>query len=257
MNPVWRIALILSVSPVLLPADIYAVEPAVAVKLYAQHCASCHGADRLGGIGPALLPENLGRIKRDEAIAVTRDGRVATQMPAFGDKLDTEQIAALTSLIYQPLPESPRWGMTEINASHILHVKLGQRLSDKPVFSVKDPLNLFIVVELGDHHATLLDGDRFEPITRFPTRFALHGGPKYSPDGRYVYFASRDGWISKYDIYNLKFIAEVRAGINTRNAAVSGDGKYVAVANYLPHSIVILDARDLAPVKVIEAKGHG
>ncbi|MDH3407446.1 MAG: cytochrome C oxidase Cbb3, partial [Gammaproteobacteria bacterium] len=69
MNPVWRIALILSVSPVLLPADIYAVEPSVAVKLYAQHCASCHGADRLGGIGPALLPENLGRIKRDEAIA--------------------------------------------------------------------------------------------------------------------------------------------------------------------------------------------
>ena len=233
-----------------------ALPPVAAEKLYAEHCASCHGPDRLGAIGPALLPENLGRLKREQAVAAIREGRVATQMPPFRDKLDAEQIARLTELIYQPLPEVPRWGMTEIRASRLLHVKPDTKLSDKPVFKVKDPLNLFIVVELGDHHATLLDGDRFEPITRFPTRFALHGGPKYSPDGRYVYFASRDGWISKYDIYNLKFIAEVRAGINTRNAAVSGDGKYVAVGNYLPHSIVILDARDLSPLKVIEVKGR-
>ena len=224
--------------------------------LYNEHCASCHGADRFGKMGPALLPENLGRLKREEAVAAIHDGRIATQMPAFKDKLAAEQIAQLAELIYQPLAEVPPWGMTEIRASHLLHVKPGEKLSDKPVFKVRDPLNLFIVVELGDHHATLLDGDRFEPIARFPTRFALHGGPKYSPDGRYVYFASRDGWISKYDIYNLKFIAEVRAGINTRNAAVSGDGKYVAVGNYLPHSIVILDARDLTPLKVIEVKGR-
>ena len=26
---------------------------------YATHCAACHGAGRLGGSGPALLPENL------------------------------------------------------------------------------------------------------------------------------------------------------------------------------------------------------
>ncbi|HJW23648.1 MAG TPA: cytochrome D1 domain-containing protein, partial [Rhodocyclaceae bacterium] len=42
----------------------------------------------------------------------------------------------------------------------------------------------------------------------------------------------------------------VRAGINTRNAAVSSDGKWVAVANYLPHSLVILDA-DLNPAKIL------
>jgi cytochrome c553 len=240
----------------LLPAMAFASDEAATKKLYAEHCASCHGAERLGAMGPALLPENLGRLKRDEAAAAIRDGRIATQMPAFRDKLSADQIAQLAELIYQPLAQVPHWGMAEIRASHVLHAGPGEKLSDKPVFRVKDPLNLFIVVELGDHHATLLDGDRFEPIARFPTRFALHGGPKYSPDGRYVYFASRDGWISKFDIYNLKFIAEVRAGINTRNAAVSGDGKYVAVGNYLPHSIVILDARDLTPVKVIEVKGR-
>ena len=129
-------------------------------------------------------------------------------------------------------------------------------LPDKPVFNA-DPLNLFVVVEVGDHHATILDGDKFEPIHRFQTRFALHGGPKFTPDGRFVYFASRDGWISKFDIYNLKTVAEVRAGINTRNLAVSGDGKTVLVGNYLPHSLVLLDAEDLTLIKVIPTAGSG
>jgi WD40 repeat protein len=97
---------------------------------------------------------------------------------------------------------------------------------------------------------SILDGDKLEPIHRFPSRFALHGGPKFTPDGRYVFFASRDGWVTKFDLWNLKVVAEVRAGINTRNAAVSGDGKWVAVANYLPHSLVILDA-DLNLKKIL------
>jgi hypothetical protein len=59
------------------------------------------------------------------------------------------------------------------------------------------------VVEAGDHHITVLDGDRFESIHRFPTRYALHGGPKLSPDGRFVYLASRDGWITRFDLYNV------------------------------------------------------
>jgi len=220
------------------------------VKLYGMHCASCHGADRLGGIGPALLPENLSRLKKPEAVKTITSGRAATQMPGFTGKLKEDDIAALAALIYAPLPKPPVWGETEIRKSHVVHVKSGT-LVDKPIFKA-DPLNLFVVVELGDHHVTLLDGDKFEPIARFPTRFALHGGPKYSPDGRFVYFASRDGWVSKYDIWNLKYIAEIRAGINTRNLAVSADGKYVLVGNYLPHTLVVLDAADLKPLKIIE-----
>jgi len=222
-----------------------------AADLYSLHCTQCHGAERLGAMGPALLPENLGRLKRHEALNVIRDGRAATQMPGFRDKLTEEQIKQLAELVYTPLAQAPRWDAEQMRISHVQHLKPGGKLSDRPVFKVKDPLNLFIVVELGDHHATLLDGDRFVPIKRFPTRFALHGGPKFSPDGRYVYFASRDGWVSKFDIYNLKYIAEIRAGINTRNLAVSGDGRFVMVGNYLPHTLVVLDARDLSPLKVI------
>ena len=218
-------------------------------KRFAEHCASCHGGDRLGGIGPALLPENLSRLKKTDAAKTIANGRLATQMPAFAGKIGDNEIAALVDFIYAPLPKAPVWGEKEIRQSHVLYAKSGS-LPDQPLFKA-DPLNLFVVVELGDHHVTLLDGDTFQPIKRFPTRFALHGGPKFSPDGRFVYFASRDGWVSKYDLWNLKYVAEVRAGINTRNLAVSGDGKYVLVGNYLPHTLVVLDAADLKLLKYI------
>lgn len=222
-------------------------------KLYKDNCAECHNEYRLGGMGPALLPENLDRLKKKDAAEVIRNGRVATQMLPFKEKLSDNEIQSLVDYVYTPLPETPVWGMDEIRASQIIHNKESD-LSDKPVYEVADPLNMFLVVELGDHHVTLLDGDKLKPIHRFPSRFALHGGPKYSPDGRFVYFASRDGWISKYDIYNLKLVAEIRAGINTRNQAVSADGRYVMVANYLPHTLVLLDAKDLKPIKLFEAK---
>jgi len=228
-----------------------------APALYQQHCATCHNAQRLGGMGPALLPGNLKRLRKKAAVSVIGNGRVATQMPGFSDKLSPQDIEALVEYIYTPSTEPVVWGLPEITASRIIHNR-AQDLSGQPVFAVDDPLNLFLVVELGDHHVTLLDGDRLEPIHRFKSRFALHGGPKYSDSGRFVYFASRDGWISKYDIYNLKLIAEIRAGINTRNLAVSHDGRYVMVANYLPHSLVLLDAVDLKPIKYYEVKNnHG
>lgn len=221
-------------------------------QLYSEHCASCHGDDRLGKIGPALLPENLHRTKKSAAVKTILSGLPATQMPAFDQKLDQEQIDSLVEYIYTPLANAPEWGSEQIKNSHIIHNLLAT-LGNKPIYDA-DPLNLFLVVETGDHHATVLDGDRFEPIYRFKTRYALHGGPKYSPNGRFVYLASRDGWISKFDMYNLKMVSEIRAGINTRNLAVSSDGRFVIVGNYLPHSLVILDAVDLSLLKIIDAK---
>jgi DNA-binding beta-propeller fold protein YncE len=222
-----------------------AADPA---KLYAEHCASCHGADRLGGIGPALLPSNLERLRKPVAAETIAKGREATQMPGFGDKLSAAEIGELVELVYAKVEPEPRWSEAEIRASRIVQHAPGT-LPDRPKFAA-DPLNLFVVVETGDHHVSVLDGDKLERIHRFPSRYALHGGPKFTPDGRYVFFASRDGWITKFDLWNLATVAEVRAGLNTRNAAVSSDGKYVAVANYLPHNLVILDA-DLELVKVL------
>jgi len=176
-------------------------------------------------------------------------------MPAFGDRLPKEEIEALVAYVYAPPAVKPVWGEAEINATRVVHHAAGS-LPDKPQFAA-DPLNLFVVVEAGDHHASILDGDKLERLVRFPTRYALHGGPKFTLDGRYVFFASRDGWVTKYDLWNLKTVAEVRAGINTRNIAVSGDGKWVIAGNYLPHTLVVLDARDLSLVKIIAVADKG
>ena len=217
---------------------------------YAEHCASCHGEGRLGGMGPALLPENLKRLRQNKAVAVITQGRPATQMPGYSDSLSADEISALVAMIYTPLPAMPDWGLTEINATHEIYIAT-KTLPAKPQHNA-DPLNLFTVVEVGDHHVTILDGDTFEPLWRFESRFALHGGAKYSPDGRFVYLGSRDGWVSKYDLHSFQLVAEIRAGINMRNIAVSGDGRYVLAANYLPHSLVMLNAEDLTPIKFFE-----
>jgi mono/diheme cytochrome c family protein len=222
--------------------------------LYQQHCASCHGSDRLGGMGPALLPENLSRLKKDQAEDAIRNGRPATQMLGFADTLNAKSITALAEYIYQPPEQEPVWGENEITTSHRLPHPAGS-LPDKPAYKA-DMMNLFLVVEIGDHHVTLLDGDSMEPIHRFASRYALHGGPKYSPDGRYVYFGSRDGWITKYDLYNLKIVAEIRAGINMRNIAVSADGDHVMAANYLPHTLVLFDAKNLDLLEVISVENN-
>jgi dihydro-heme d1 dehydrogenase len=52
-------------------------------------------------------------------------------------------------------------------------------------------------------------------------------------------------------MYKLETVAEIRAGINTRNVAVSADDRYVLVGNYLPHTLVVLDATDLSLIKII------
>lgn len=228
--------------------------PSSAAALFARHCASCHGADRLGGAGPALLPGNLKRLRRAAAASVIAEGRPATQMPGFAGTVSAQAIEALVDLIYTPLEDTPHFGMHEIERTRIVHRRL-DTLNGAPVYAA-DPLSLFIVVEQGDHHVTVLDGDRLEPLHRFPTRFALHGGPKFSPDGRFVYLASRDGWITQYDLYHLAPVAEIRVGINTRNLAVSGDGRYVMAGNFLPHTLVLLDARALAPLAVIPVENE-
>ncbi len=244
MKNLALLALLLANSLPLLAAD--------APALYQQHCAACHGPGRLGLTGPALLPESLARLRKPEALKVIGEGRAATQMLGFAERMSKDEIAALADYIYTAVSPAPTFTEADIRASRIVSFAPGS-LPAKPaeVFKGVDMMNLFIVVETGDHHITLLDGDKLEPIHRFPSRYALHGGPKFTPDGRYVFFASRDGWITKFDIWNLQVVAEIRAGINTRNVAVSGDGKYLAVANYLPHTLVLLDA-DLNLLKIHE-----
>ncbi|MCP3969145.1 MAG: cytochrome C oxidase Cbb3 [Rhodobacteraceae bacterium] len=240
-----RIALVLSLT---LPGAALA-DP---VADYQEFCAECHEADRLGGTGPALIPQTLKRMRGPKVEAVIRDGRVATQMPDFAEDLDETRIAELAAYLKTPLEIVPPWGEAEIMASRVLDEDY--QAADAPVWA-SDPMNITLVVETGDHHVSVLDGDTFEVLDRFATPFAVHGGPKFSPDGRYVFIMSRDGWVQKYDIWSLQQVGRIRAGLNSRNIAMSGDGKWIAVANYLPNTLTLLSTDDLSVAEVHEIKG--
>ena len=217
---------------------------------YREFCASCHGEGRLGISGPALIPESLGRSKPEALAATIAKGRPMTQMPAFADRLTEAEIAALAAFVASPLPVTPTWEAQDIAASRQM---TGYSPAPTPVFAA-DPMNVTLVVETADHHISVLDGDTFAVLDRFATPFAVHGGPKFSSDGRFVYVMSRDGWVQKYDIWSLAEVGRVRAGINSRNIALSRDGDYLAVANYLPPSLTLLNA-DLTVARVIPVSG--
>lgn len=226
--------------------------PAVAgpdgAAIYADLCAGCHAGTRLGGSGPALIPESLARLTGDRLEALIAKGRPATQMPAFAAILSAEEISAVAAYVASPLATPPVWTEIDIAATREM---TGYAPATAPIFS-GDPMNVTLVVESGDHHVSVLDGDSFAVLDRFATPFAVHGGPKFSPDGRYVFIMSRDGWVQKYDIWSLKEAGRVRAGLNSRNIAMSADGKWLAVANYLPTTLTILSTEDLTVRKVIE-----
>ena len=224
-----------------------------AAGIYTDLCASCHAETRLGGKGPALIPESLGRLKGEKLAAVIAGGRAMTQMPAFKDTLTAEDIAAVAEYISAPLVEAPVWREAEIMASRTL--RPDYLAADAPVFTA-DPMNVTLVVETGDSHISVLDGDTMAVLNRFETPFAVHGGPKFSPDGRYVFIMSRDGWVQKYDLWSLHEVGRVRAGINSRNIAMSHDGQWLAVANYLPGTLTILSTADLSVVKVLPVAGE-
>ena len=67
----------------------------VGADVYSGRCASCHGSDGGGGVGPALaggaVVEAYPEI--DDEIAVITEGRGA--MPSFGDDLTPEEIEAV------------------------------------------------------------------------------------------------------------------------------------------------------------------
>jgi mono/diheme cytochrome c family protein len=60
----WRILVPAGFAAYFLFGMAQLAEAADVAANYKEHCAACHGPDRLGGIGPALIPENLARLRK-------------------------------------------------------------------------------------------------------------------------------------------------------------------------------------------------
>ncbi len=213
--------------------------------LYQKHCASCHHAERYGTIAPPLIPETIGKKKDAELISAIIDGLPATNMPSFKDVLSAKDAEGLVKYIKGPVGIL-KWDEKDILDSRVIN----NNRSNLPAIPSLDYSNFFMIVEAGTGSVHFMDGDTFKILDKVKIG-AIHGGPKYDYEFKNAYVVSRDGWIVKYDIRGFNEIGRIRAGINTRNIAISKDGRYIAVANALPKNIVILDAKSLEPVKII------
>ena len=62
-------------------------------NLLVQDCGSCHGLTMRGGLGPALLPQNLRDRSREALVDTVLYGRPNTAMPPWNTMLTREEAA--------------------------------------------------------------------------------------------------------------------------------------------------------------------
>lgn len=150
-----------------------------------------------------------------------------------------------------PGPTLP-WGEAQIITSRTMNADY--HAAAAPVWDA-DPMNIMLVTESGDHRISVVDGDSFNVLARFAAPATMFGTAEFSPDGRYIFTISPDGWVQKYDIWSLAPVGCVRAGLNSGNIALSTDGAWLAVAINQPALLVILSTDDLSVAAVIEVTG--
>ena len=81
------LALILSFIGIAMAGAPDAGRQAQLLYLLKHDCGSCHGMTRKGGLGPALLPENLRDRPEELLVNTILDGRPGTPMPPWRGEL--------------------------------------------------------------------------------------------------------------------------------------------------------------------------
>jgi mono/diheme cytochrome c family protein len=211
-------------------------------------CAECHGARRYGGYAPPLIPVTLERKSDDALTRAILEGLPSTQMPPFAAALDEDGARALVALLRQP-PGDVEWTLDDVRASRLEEPPTAGRIAA----GVRRE-NLVLVVERGTGQVVVLDGDRMRELDRF-TVGRIHGGIKFDIGFHQALAVTRDGTLVDYDLDRGATRTRVKVGVNTRNIAVSRDGQWIAAANQLPPSLVLLDGR-LRPKSVLALPGQ-
>lgn len=89
------------------------IRPRDVARLYAEHCASCHGPNLEGGQTGSLLDDQWLHGGDDESIARSiRDGFVTNGMPAWGGVFSDAEIRAMVVFIREKAEQARRSGMT-------------------------------------------------------------------------------------------------------------------------------------------------
>lgn len=118
-----------------------------------------------------------------------------------------------------------------------------------------DPKELMVVVEKDAEKLLFIDGKTHKEIGRIHNVGFQPHTSVFSSDKKYMYLISRDGWITKIDVTTFDPVSSVRVGINSRGTALTDDDKFLAVGNYEPNNLVILDTSSMKVVGTIETSG--
>jgi nitrite reductase (NO-forming)/hydroxylamine reductase len=224
-------------------------------EYFADACGGCHGSNRQGATGPALIPGRLAAAD-DFYFDVIKNGSPGTIMPAWGDLgLSDEEAWGLVGFILsEPEAGTVEWGLDQIQGSLATLVDEAS-LPDAPQHSGNLD-NLMLVTERENRSIAVIDGDTHTLLGNIEASYRAHGYAFDPTNDRWAYNVGRDGWVFKIDLYTLQAVRKARVGHDSRGLAISADGQYLIVGNYIPNSAVILDAKTLEPLKVIETEGE-
>jgi len=235
-----------------------------AEQLFADHCAVCHGADRGGYIGPALNSEetDLTEFMIRAKVITGGVGTLMPQHPKWRGTLSRKEIEQLASLIAKQPKRQLSWGLEDIRHSLEVYVADESTLPDKPVYPIENLDDLMAVVARGryaagdDAKVVFFDGRTNKKVGEIATGFAPHLIDFHPRQERWAYVRTDDGYVLKVDLYSLRVVRKVRAGLSGTSLAVSRDGRYVAAGSFVPNTAVILDAVTLEPLKLLELQGR-
>ena len=234
-----------------------------AEQLYADNCAVCHGADRGGYIGPALNSEETELTEAQIGAKILEGGAVTLmpQHPTWPGKLSLKKMNLLASLIAQRPKLSISWGLNDIRDSLEVLVADESTLPSKPTYKIENLDDLMAIMARGRFAAgdeakvVFFNGRTNKKVGEVSTEFAPHLMDFHPKQERWAYVRDDLGYIMKIDLYSLKIVRKVRAGLNGTSLAVSRDGRYLAAGSYIPNTAVIMDAMTLEPLKLIELRG--
>lgn len=223
-------------------------------KVYLDTCGGCHGQTRLGALGPTLLPERLSTVPNEELVNVISEGRPGTSMVAYKNELNPELIKGLVEYIKTPVDESKmKWSLDDAKKTMTV-IADEKSLPAKPKYDV-NPNELMVAMERETRKYFVMDGKNHKALGHIEGSYRTHNISYNPKDPRYMYGIGRDGWLFKADLYNIQAVRKTRVGLDSRGVAISDDGKWVAVTNYLPGGVAILKADTLEPVKIIPTYG--
>jgi cytochrome c55X len=95
------VAIVFSTSMAMATEPIPAARQAALKNLLEQDCGSCHGLTRRGGLGPALLPEDVAALDDETLVAIILDGVPGTPMPPWRPLLTEAEAAWLADSLRQ------------------------------------------------------------------------------------------------------------------------------------------------------------